>query len=152
MGQTRFEQSPVKIAFLGQLLDLAEIANHLADHVICQCFIPFSSQVGHNKPLQHEQAMTGDLAMIVSAIVMAARDAAADIEDASTGESLTPERARALKTLANNLYATAFQAEENDSKAVRFLCDMLGLEKLLATYEAEGNQKQDNGFNPNVSY
>ena len=90
--------------------------------------------------------------MIVSAIVMAARDAAADIEDASTGESLTPERARALKTFANNLYATAFQAEENDSKAVRFLCDMLGLEKLLATYEAECNQEQDNGFNPNVSY
>ena len=56
--------------------------------------------------------------MIVSAIVMAARDAAADIEDASTGESLTPERARALKTLANNLYATAFQAEENDSVRV----------------------------------
>ena len=90
--------------------------------------------------------------MIVSAIVMAARDAAADIEDASTGESLTPERARALKTLANNLYATAFQAEENDSKAVRFLCDMLGLEKLLATYEAECSQEQDNGFDPNVSY
>ena len=90
--------------------------------------------------------------MIVSAIVMAARDAAADIEDASTGESLTLERARALKALAGNLNATASQAEENDSEAVRFLCDMLGLEKLLATYEAECNQEQDNGFDPNVSY
>ena len=81
--------------------------------------------------------------MIVSAIVMAARDAAADIEDASTGESLTPERARALKTLANNLYATALQAEDNDPEAVRFLCDMLGLDRLLAEYDAECSQEQD---------
>ena len=78
--------------------------------------------------------------MIVSAIVMAARDAAADIEYASTEENLTPERARALKTLADNLYATAFQAEDNDPEAVRFLCDMLGLDKLLALYDAECSQ------------
>ena len=78
--------------------------------------------------------------MIVSAIVMAARDAAADIEYASTEENLTAERARALKTLANNLYATAFQAEDNDPEAVRFLCDMLGLDKMLALYDAECSQ------------
>ena len=78
--------------------------------------------------------------MIVSAIVMAARDAAADIEYASTEENLTAERARALKTLADNLYATAFQAEDNDPDAVRFLCDMLGLDKLLALYDAECSQ------------
>lgn len=80
--------------------------------------------------------------MIVSAIVMAARDAAADIESASTGENLTAERVRALKTLADNLYATALQAEDNDPEAVRFLCDMLGLEKLLALYDAECSQEQ----------
>ena len=80
--------------------------------------------------------------MIVSAIVMAARDAAADIESASTGESLTAERVRALKTLADNLYATALQAEDNDPEAVRFLCDMLGLEKLLALYDAECSREQ----------
>ena len=83
--------------------------------------------------------------MIVSAIVMAARDAAADIEYASTEENLTPERARALKTLADNLYATAFQAEDNDSEAVRFLCDMLGLDKMLALYDAECSQQQGGG-------
>ena len=81
--------------------------------------------------------------MIVSAIVMAARDAAADIESASTGENLTAERVRALKTLADNLYATALQAEDNDPEAVRFLCDMLGLDKLLALYDAECSQEQD---------
>ncbi len=81
--------------------------------------------------------------MIVSAIVMAARDAAGDIEYAATEESLTAERARALKTLADNLYAIAFQAEDNDPEAVRFLCNMLGLDKLLALYEAECSQKQD---------
>ena len=80
--------------------------------------------------------------MIVSAIVMAAREAAADIEHASTDENLTAERARALKTLADNLYATAFQAEDNDPEAVRFLCDMLGLEKLLALYDAECSREQ----------
>ena len=96
--------------------------------------------------------MTGNLPTTVAAIVTAARDAAADIEYASTDENLTPERASALKALSNNFYATAFQAEENDPEAVRFLCDMLGLEKLLATYEAECNQEQDNGFDPNVSY
>jgi hypothetical protein len=74
--------------------------------------------------------------MIVSAIVMAARDAAADIDYASTDENLTPERARALQSLANNFYATAFQAEENDPEAVRFLCDMLGLDRLLSDYDA----------------
>ena len=78
--------------------------------------------------------------MIVSAIVMAARDAAADIEYASTEENLTPERASALKALSDNFYATAFQAEENDPEAVRFLCDMLGLKKLLALYDAECSQ------------
>ena len=78
--------------------------------------------------------------MIVSAIVMAARDAAADIESASTGENLTAERVRALKTLADNLYATALQAEDNDPEAVRFLCDMLGLDRLLAEYDAECSQ------------
>jgi hypothetical protein len=78
--------------------------------------------------------------MIVSAIVMAARDAAADIEYASTDEDLTPERASALKALSDNFYATAFQAEENDPEAVRFLCDMLGLDKLLADYDAECRQ------------
>ena len=79
--------------------------------------------------------------MIVSAIVMAARDAAADIEYASTEENLTAERARALKALADNLYAIAFQAEENDPEAVRFLCDMLGLEKLLAAFDAQCGQE-----------
>ena len=81
--------------------------------------------------------------MIVSAIVMAARDAAADIEYASTEENLTAERASALKALSDNFYATAFQAEDNDPEAVRFLCDMLGLDKLLALYDAECSQKQD---------
>ena len=81
--------------------------------------------------------------MIVSAIVMAARDAAADIEYASTEESLTPARARALKTLSDNFYAIAFQAEDNDLEAVIFLCDMLGLDKLLADYDAECRQEQD---------
>lgn len=80
--------------------------------------------------------------MIVSAIVMAARDAAADIEHASTLESMTPERVRALKILADNIHATAFQAEERDPEAVRFLCDMLGLDELLAKYEAELSQEQ----------
>ena len=80
--------------------------------------------------------------MIVSAIVMAARDAAADIEYASTDENLTPERASALKALSNNFYATAFQAEENDPEAVRFLCDMLGLEKLLAAFDAQCGTEQ----------
>lgn len=37
----RFEANPVNIALLGQRLDLAEIANHLADHVICQWIYPF---------------------------------------------------------------------------------------------------------------
>ena len=78
--------------------------------------------------------------MIVSAIVMAARDAAADIEYASTEENLTAERASALKALSDNFYATAFQAEDNDPEAVRFLCDMLGLDKLLALYDAECSQ------------
>ena len=78
--------------------------------------------------------------MIVSAIVMAARDAAADIEYASTEENLTPERASALQALSNNFYAAAFQAEENDPEAVRFLCDMLGLDKMLALYDAECSQ------------
>ena len=86
--------------------------------------------------------------MIVSAIVMAARDAAADIEYASTEENLTVQRARALKALADNLYATAFQAEDNDPEAVRFLCDMLGLDKLLAEYDAECRQEQGSSSGP----
>ena len=86
--------------------------------------------------------------MIVSAIVMAARDAAADIEYASTEENLTAERARALKTLAENLYATAFQAEDNDPEAVRFVCDMLGLDTLLADYDAQCSQEQGNSLEP----
>ncbi len=81
--------------------------------------------------------MTGTLPTTVAAIVMAARDAAADIDYASTDADLTPKRASALKALSNNFYATAFQAEENDPEAVRFLCDMLGLEKLLADYDAQ---------------
>jgi hypothetical protein len=81
--------------------------------------------------------MTGSLAMIISAIVMAARDAAADIEHVSADADIAPDRARALKSLADNLYAIAHQAEENDPEAVRFLCDMLGLETLLAEYDAE---------------
>ena len=81
--------------------------------------------------------------MIVSAIVMAARDAAADIEYTSTEENLTAERASALKALSDNFYATAFQAEDNDPEAVRFLCDMLGLDKLLTLYDAECSQEQD---------
>jgi len=86
--------------------------------------------------------MTGNLPTIVAAIITAARDAAADIEYASTEENLTAERARALKALADNLYATAFQAEENDPEAVRFLCDMLGLEKLLAAFDAQCGPEQ----------
>lgn len=87
--------------------------------------------------------MTGTLPTIVAAIVTAARDAAADIEYASTEENLTPERASALKALSDNFYATAFQAEENDPEAVRFVCDMLGLDKLLADYDALCGQDQD---------
>lgn len=94
--------------------------------------------------------MTGNLPTIVSAIVTAARGAAADIEHASSEESLTPERASALKTLSDNLYAVAFQAEDNDPEAVRFLCDMLGLEKLLADYDGQSGQEQDNGLDPKV--
>lgn len=81
--------------------------------------------------------MTGNLPTIVAAIVTAARDAAADIEYASTEENLTPERASALKALSDNFYATAFQAEDNDPEAVSFLCDMLGMDKLLADYDAQ---------------
>lgn len=92
---------------------------------------------------QHEQAMIGNLAMIVSAIVMAARDAAADIEHASTRQDIAPGRARVLQSLADNLHAIAHQAEENDAEAVRFLCDMLGLDRLLAEYEAQWAQKRD---------
>ncbi len=77
--------------------------------------------------------MTGNLPTIVAA----ARDAAADIEYASTDENLTPERASALKALSDNFYATAFQAEDNDPEAVRFVCDMLGLKDLLADYDAQ---------------
>ena len=84
--------------------------------------------------------MTGNLPTIVAAIVTAARDAAADIEYASTEENLTTERASALKALSDNFYATAFQAEENDPEAVRFLCDMLGLDTFLADYDAECRQ------------
>ena len=63
--------------------------------------------------------MTGNLPTIVAAIVTAARDAAADIEYASTEENLTPQRASALKALSDNFYATAFQAEDNDPEGVR---------------------------------
>ncbi|MCZ0963101.1 hypothetical protein [Paracoccus benzoatiresistens] len=91
--------------------------------------------------IQHEQAMTDNLAMIASAIVLAARDAAADIEHASTELSITPERARILKSLADNFYAVAHQAEDNDPEAVRFLCDMLGLDRMLAEYDAECSQQ-----------
>lgn len=85
--------------------------------------------------------MTGNLPTIVAAIVTAARDASADIEYALTEENLTPERASALKALSDNFYAIAFQAEENDPEAVRFVCDMLGLEKLLADYDAQCGQE-----------
>lgn len=94
--------------------------------------------------------MTGNLPTIVSAIVTAARDAAADIEYASTEENLTPERANALKALSDIFYATAFQAEDNDPEAVRFLCDMLGLEKLLADYDAQCGQEQHSSLDPKV--
>ena len=94
--------------------------------------------------------MTGNLPTIVSAIVMAARDAAADIEYASTEESLSSERASALQALSNNFYATAFQAEDNDPEAVRFLCDMLGLDTLLADYDAQCGQQQDSSLDPKV--
>jgi hypothetical protein len=94
--------------------------------------------------------MTGNLPTIVSAIITAARDAAADLEYASTEENLTPERASALKALSNNFYATAFQAEDNDPEAVRFLCDMLGLDKLLADYDAQCSQEQGNSLEPVV--
>ena len=94
--------------------------------------------------------MTGTLPIIVAAIVTAARDAAADIEYASTDENLTPERASALKALSDNFYATAFQAEENDPEAVRFVCDMLGLDKLLADYDAQCGQEQDSSLNPQI--
>lgn len=92
--------------------------------------------------------MTGTLPTIVTAIVTAARDVAADIEYASTEENLTPERASALKALSDNFYATAFQAEENDPEAVRFVCDMLGLDKLLADYDAQCSPEQDSSLNP----
>ena len=92
--------------------------------------------------------MTGNLPTIVAAIVTAARDAAADIEYASTEENLTPERASALKALSDNFYATAFQAEENDPEAVRFVCDMLGLKDLLADYDAQCGLAQDSSLNP----
>lgn len=92
--------------------------------------------------------MTGTLPPIVTAIVTAARDAAADLEYASTDENLTPERANALKALSNNFYAVAFQAEENDPEAVRFLCDMLGLKDLLADYDAQCGPEQDSSLNP----
>ena len=92
--------------------------------------------------------MTGTLPTIVTAIVTAARDVAADIEYASTEENLTPERASALKALSDNFYATAFQAEENDPDAARFVCDMLGLDKLLADYDAQCGQEQDPSHNP----
>ncbi|MFC3166932.1 hypothetical protein [Paracoccus fontiphilus] len=92
--------------------------------------------------------MTGTLPTIVTAIVTAARDVAADIEYASTEENLTPERASALKALSDNFYATAFQAEENDPDAARFVCDMLGLDKLLADYDAQCGQEQDTSHNP----
>lgn len=94
--------------------------------------------------------MTGNLPTIVSAIVTAAREVAADIEYASTEENLTPERASALKALSDNFYATAFQAEDNDPEAVRFLCDMLGLNTLLADYDAQCGQKQDSSLNPQI--
>ena len=92
--------------------------------------------------------MTGNLAMLISAIVMAARDAAADIEQTSAEPGITPERALALKSRADNLYAIAHQAEENDPEAVRLLCDMLGLDKLLAEYEAECRREQDSSPRP----
>ena len=94
--------------------------------------------------------MTGSLPTIVTAIVTAARDVAADIEYASTEENLTPERASALKALSDNFYAIAFQAEENDPEAVRFVCDMLGLDKLLADYDAQCGQEQDSSLNPQI--
>lgn len=94
--------------------------------------------------------MTGTLPTIVSAIVTAAREVAADIDYASTEENLTPERASALKALSDNFYATAFQAEENDPEAVRFVCDMLGLGKLLADYDAQCGQEQDSSLNPQI--
>ena len=90
--------------------------------------------------------MTGNLPTIVAVIVTAARDAAADIEYASTEENLTPERASALKALSDNFYATAFQAEDNDPEAVRFLCDMLGMDKLLADYDAQCGLAQDSSI------
>ena len=61
-------------------------------------------------------------------------------QPAETEAYLTAERASALKALSDNFYATAFQAEDNDPEAVRFLCDMLGLDKLLALYDAECSQ------------
>ena len=56
--------------------------------------IPFFSAVWSAaiNRTQHEQAMTGSLPTIVAAIVTAAREAATDIEYASTEENLTPER------------------------------------------------------------
>ena len=94
--------------------------------------------------------MTGNLPSIVTAIVTAARDAAADIEYASTEENLMPGRASALKALSNNFYATAFQAEENDPEAVRFVCDMLGLKDLLADYDAQCGLSQDSSLSPQI--
>lgn len=94
--------------------------------------------------------MTGTLPSIVTAIVTAARDVAADIEYASTEENLTPERASALKALSDNFYATAFQAEENHPEAVRFVCDMLGLDKLLADYDTLCGLPQDSSLNPQI--
>ena len=94
--------------------------------------------------------MTGTLPTIVTAIVTAARDAAADIDYASTEENLTPGRASALKALSDNFYAIAFQAEDNDPEAVRFVCDMLGLKDLLADYDAQCGQEQDSSLNPQI--
>lgn len=78
--------------------------------------------------------------MIISAIVLAARDVAAEIEDASSRSEIAPQTAHALKSLASKFYAIAHQAEENDPEAVRLLCDMLGLDRLLAEYDAECSQ------------
>lgn len=69
--------------------------------------------------------------MVISAskIVMTARNAAEDIENASTNGSLTTERASVLKALSKSLYGTAYKAERKDREAIRFLGDIMGFEK-----------------------
>jgi len=81
--------------------------------------------------------MTKNLSITLTEIVTVARDAAAKIEHAATQNNHTPEKISPLKKLSEKIKVAADRAENNDLEAVRIICDMLGLERLLAVYDAE---------------